>query len=139
VRQKYVAILGLACLLTLVSPELTANAVAQENIKDVDACGLVMGMDGRAIPDATITAKSGENVMATATSLSDGSFSFMQSLNSQIQLEVRAPGFVPASGAIEHMQAHTSMKCGHPIYVVLAVGGGNSYLTTKKRSLPRSK
>jgi hypothetical protein len=137
--RKYVAIIGLVCLFTLASSELTANAVAQENIKDVDACGLVMGVDGRAIPDATITAKSGENVMASATSLSDGSFSFIQSLNSQIQLEVRAPGFAPASGAIEHMQAHTSMKCGHPIYVVLAVGRGTSYLTTRKKSLPRSK
>jgi hypothetical protein len=140
VRRRYVILVGFACLLALGSSQLTAaNVVVQERIKDVDACGLVMDPSGHGIPDATISATSGGNVIASATTLSDGSFSFMQNFNSRIQLSVQARGFAGANGAIEHMGAAGSRKCRHPVYVVLAVGEGSSYLTSRKSGLPRSK
>ena len=139
-RRRYAVLLGFAGLLTLASSELTAaNVMVQERIKDVDACGLVIGPDGQGIPDATISATSGGNVIATATTLSDGSFSFVQSVGAHVQLGVKARGFVDATGTVDRMSATSSRRCKHPVYAVLAVGGGSSYLTAKKSGLPRSK
>jgi hypothetical protein len=139
VRRKYIVILGLAGLLTVVSSGLTADVAGQERIKDVDACGMVVDASGHGIAEATVAATSEGNVIATATSLSDGSFSFMQNFNSPVQLNVQARGFAPAGGTIEYMRAAGSRKCRHPVYAVMAVGGGSSYLTAKKNKLPRSK
>jgi Carboxypeptidase regulatory-like domain len=138
-RRRYFSILALVCLLTLVSSEITADAFAQDLIKDVDACGFVVDQSGRPVSEVTITAKSGENVIATATSLSDGSFSFVQSINSPVQLHVTAKGYAEASDTVERMRSAGFKKCGRPLYAVLAMSGGNSFLTTKKKSLPKTK
>jgi hypothetical protein len=138
-RRRYFSILGLAGLLTLATSELTPDVFAQGMIKDVDACGFVVDQSGRPIAEATISASSGANVVASATSLSDGSFSFVQNLSSEVQLEVRAQGFVRAIGIVEKMSGGSMKKCKRPLYAVLAVGNGNSYLTTKKKSLPKTK
>ncbi len=131
---KYIAIVGLAVLLTV-----PAAAPAQDLIKEVDACGLVLDPSGHGVPDATVSAMSGGNVVETSTTLSDGSFSFLQNVNSEVQISVKARGFAPATGTVDHLHSAGSRKCKRPLYAVLAVVGGTSFLTEKKNKLPRSK
>jgi hypothetical protein len=139
VRHRYVVLFSFGALFVLLSSQLRGDVAVQERIKDVDACGLVMGPDGRGISEATVTAISDGKTLAIATSLSDGSFSFTQSINSPVELHVKAKGFAEASATVERMRGAGLKKCGHPVYAVLAVGGGNGYLTTKKKSLPKTK
>ena len=137
--RRHVVLFSFGALIVCCSSGLTSDVIAQERIKDVDACGLVMGPDGRGISEATVSAISDGRTLAIATSLSDGSFSFTQSINSPVELHVRAKGFSEASAAVEKMRGAGLKKCGHPVYAVLATGSGNSYLTTKKKGLPKTK
>jgi Carboxypeptidase regulatory-like domain len=137
--RRYVVLLVATGVLAFVSLVEGADAVAQEHIKDVDACGLVVDPSGHGVADATIVATHGGNVIATVTSLSDGSFSFMQSINSPVELHVKAEGFAEGTGSVDRMRDAGTRRCGRPVYAVLAVGGGSSYFTTKKKSLPKTK
>ena len=71
-RRGYLAIAGFAAVLAFASSQLAADVVVEEHIKDVDACGLVMDHTGHGIEGAIVSAKRGENVLATASTLSDG-------------------------------------------------------------------
>ncbi|MDP9038836.1 MAG: carboxypeptidase-like regulatory domain-containing protein [Acidobacteriota bacterium] len=117
-----------------------ASAAADERMKEADACGYVVDASGSVVSAATVSATNGGRTIATATTFSDGSFHFEDSINTGVDLAVEAKGFVPANGHIERLRGVKSeKKCGHPVYVVLAGGKGLSYITTKKKNVPRTR
>ena len=109
-------------------------------IKDADGCGYVVDATGSVVPEATVKATSGDKTVATATTLSDGSFHFEESINSQVMLTVSAKGFASATDTVDHVKSTKSdKKCKRPVYVVLAQGNGASFITTKKKNVPKVK
>jgi hypothetical protein len=135
--MKLLNLTAAACLLTsTVAPVALAQS---SQIKEADACGFVVDASGSVVPDATVKGMSGEKTVATATSFSDGSFHFEESINSQIVVTVTARGFAPASETIDRVKGTKSeKKCKRPIYVVLTPGNGMSFITTKKNRVPRT-
>ena len=115
-----------------------AFAAQTPAIKEADACGYVVDTTGSVVPEATLKAMNGEKTVATATTLSDGSFRFQESISMQIVLSASARGFATASDTVERVKGTKSdKKCKRPIYVVLAQGNGASFITTKKNRVPR--
>lgn len=124
------------CLLILSNAAMQAAQSAE--IKGADACGYVVDTKGSVVPEATVKAMTGEKTVATATTLSDGSFHFQESINSRINVTVSANGFAPATQTVDHVKSTKSdKKCKSPIYAVLAAGNGASFITTKKKLVPR--
>ena len=117
-----------------------AFAAQDREIKEADGCGYVVDSTGSVIPEATVKATSGEKTVATATTLSDGSFHFEESINSEVLITVSAKGFAAATGAVDRVKSTRSdKKCKRPVYAVLAQGNGASFITTKKKNVPRPK
>ncbi|GAC1419995.1 MAG: hypothetical protein NVSMB62_13430 [Acidobacteriaceae bacterium] len=113
--------------------------LAQERIKNADACGFIVDLTGTAVEGATVVAVSGEKTLATSSSLSDGSFHFAEQLNTAVDFKVSARGFASSTHEIEHLKSVNEKHCRHPLYVVLAPGEGSSVVTTKKSALPKPK
>lgn len=117
-----------------------AFAAQDPEIKEANACGYVVDTTGSVVPEATVKATNGSKTVATATTMSDGSFHFEESINSKIVLTVEAKGFATASDTVDRVKgAKSEKKCGRPVYVVLAQGNGTSFITTKKNRVPKTK
>jgi hypothetical protein len=130
---------GVLCMLLMTTSHLAADVFVDKPIKEADDCGFIQDASGAAISEATVKAISGVRTIATATTLSDGSFHFAESTNMQVKLEVSAREFVTARNTIGRMHTTDSKKCKHPVYAVLAVGQGHSFITAKKSELPKTK
>lgn len=130
------ALLALAALSSL--PRVQ-SAFAQERIKEADACGFIVDATGTAVEGATIAAISGDKTLATASSLSDGSFHFAETLNSPAELRVEAKGLASTTHAIERLRSVNAKHCRRPVYVVLGATDGSGVVTMKKSELPRLK
>jgi hypothetical protein len=127
-------------MLLMTTSHLAADVSGDKPIKEADDCGFIKDASGAAVPEATVKAISGVKTIATAITLSDGSFHFTESTNMQVELEVSARWFVTARNTIGRMHtAADSKKCKHPVYAVLAVGQGHSFITAKKSELPKTK
>ena len=126
-------------MMLMATTQLAPDVFAQSPIKESDSCGFVQDASGAPIAEASIKAMSGDKTIATAITLSDGSFHLSESKNSRVDLEVSAQGFAAARGSIDRMHAEDSRKCKHPVYAVLATGQGHSFITAKKSELPKRK
>ena len=127
-----------AVLLSVVSS--AAYAAQDDRIKEVDGCGWVVDSTGSVVSDATVKAMSGEKTIATASTLSDGSFHFEESISSGIVLTAQAKGMAPANETIDRVKAAKGeKKCKRPIYVVLGKTAGSSFITVKKKLVPKSR
>jgi hypothetical protein len=136
--KRLLVFAAVACVTLLAATP--AFAAQDREIKEADGCGYVVDTTGSVVPEATVKATSGDKTVATATTLSDGSFHFEESINSQVTLTISAKGFAPATDTVDHVKSTKSdNKCKRPVYVVLAQGNGMSFITTKKKNVPRTK
>jgi Carboxypeptidase regulatory-like domain len=110
------------CMMLMATTQLAVGAVVGGPIKEADGCGFIQDASGVPISEATVKAMNGDKTVATATTLSDGSFRFTDLRNVRVDLEVSAPGFVTARNAIDRMLEADGRKCKRPVYVMLAVG-----------------
>ena len=122
-----------------VSAALAADA-PDGFIKEADACGFVVDTTGSVVSEAMITATNGGRLIATASTLSDGSFHFKDSINASIDLKAVAGGFAPALSSVNRVHpAVKEGKCKSPLYVVLGKSAGSSFITIKKKLVPKLK
>jgi hypothetical protein len=126
-------------MLLMTTSQLAADVFVDKAIKEADGCGFIQDASGSAVAEASVKAMSGDKTIAITTTLSDGSFHFTESVDTQARLVVSARGFVTATNTIGRMHTANSKKCKHPVYAVLAVGQGHSFITTKKSELPKTK
>jgi hypothetical protein len=120
-------------ILLLLQVSASANVCVQPKLKVKQVCGQVLDPSGIGIPGSEIGVWTKNSKVSSSKSDNSGRFCITGIKVGEYELRVEATGFQSGWSPIAVTNESSSMKCGKPIFVQLALGGTRCSLVTMSR------